>query len=89
MPNNHLCGEIVHFRIDEQVIRPMLILRTNEDSTVDGILFLNLAFDKTTKWVQENVFFAADFTRHQFPVNNVLLGNAIGQYILPKKFEVK
>lgn len=80
-------GDILLFRLDKDVVRPLIVLEVHGEETaepsVTGILFIDPTADRHTAWIQGNCFYSPDPHQHTLLVQSVFDGKEVGQWHLP------
>jgi hypothetical protein len=72
-------GDIVLFRIDPEVQRPLLVTYA-EDGKIDGELFLDWQRDRVTVWCTAHMFYLPAKDQRQVEVFKVEFGPEVGQW---------
>lgn len=78
-------GDVVLFRLDQKVQRPLLVVSVSEKEEVAGEVFLDWAEDRQTAWCLEHCFFLPAAGSRQLEVRQVRFGRAIGEWQWRKK----
>jgi hypothetical protein len=72
-------GDIVLFRIDPEVQRPLLVTHV-DGGKVDGELTLNWRFDRASVWCQAHLFYLPSKDQRQVEVFQAEFGPEVGQW---------
>lgn len=67
-----MVGDIVLFRLDENVLRPMLVLDEREGSCT-GTIFIDWDADRSTRWIQDHCFYVGSGS----PLRHILVPAAV------------
>jgi hypothetical protein len=81
-------GDTVLFRIDPEVQRPLYVTHV-EDGKVDGELFLNWRFDRSSVWCQAHLFYLPAKDQRQVEVLQAEFGSEVGQWQPKNTYKVR
>lgn len=74
-----LIGDTVLFRLDEDIVRPLIVVSTYGDD-VTGVLFLDWEGDRVTQWCRDHCFYSGAGQNGTMMVYRVPRGSAVGTW---------